>query len=78
MFQNGSFVVWSDDSICHSEMADRMDKVDSYPISAGFVKYDGTGDVECYGKSLTLKIESQDRDTVILNNYLKRGAERNG
>lgn len=39
------------------------------PISAGFVKIEN-GEVNCYGKSISLKLESREKDKELLSLFL--------
>lgn len=60
-FDVGGFVVWSDDSgIAHSDMAGCNPCGE--PISAGFIYFEGNKAV-CYGKSVSLGLESKDEDS---------------
>ena len=40
-------------------------------VSAGFVRMNSKGKLECYGRSVTLKLKSREKhDSILVNHYL--------
>jgi len=73
MYPSGSFVVWNENNIAHRDMNDAMMALgNSDPSSAGFVRENKDGSFECYGKSTTLGIESEERDNNTISVFFKR------
>lgn len=61
-----NIVMWTDIfSVSHSSMAMMLNQK---PVSAGFVRF-RDGVAECYGKSVSLDIESDPADSAIVNEF---------
>lgn len=67
-FKNRGFVIFEDTQI-HEDIADKL--IEDEVLSAGFVKEDDDGNLECYGKSISLNIRSNKNDSAQLRLELK-------
>ncbi len=56
-------------SFCHKGICKSIGE--DVIVSAGFIKQNQDGYLECYGKSVSLKLKSRERhDTILINHYL--------
>ena len=65
-------IAWSDVDIEHTQMADTFN---SYRIiSAGFIGQNSEGQMKCFGKAETLKMDSREKEDNRILNMITKGS----